>query len=96
MFKVGGNSPPRQLVETQDLDTMLNLLRHTDMLAILSSEVAERCADESVVVMPLKVSCQMEGFGLITCSGRALSKNAAELMSILRTVGHAYYDHLSG
>jgi DNA-binding transcriptional LysR family regulator len=83
--------PPLKLVETQDLDTLRRLLAQTDMLAVLTDEVAQACDGQSVDCLNALLPMQMQGFGLITRKGRTLSNAVLAMKDILRKVGRSQY-----
>lgn len=83
--------PPPKLVETQDLDTIRRLLSQTDMLAVLTDEVAQACDGKRVACLSEMLSLQMQGFGLITRRGRTLSSSVIAMKAILQTAGRSQY-----
>ncbi len=83
--------PPPKLVETQDLDTIRRLLSQTDMLAVLTDEVAHACECKPLSCLTEMLSLQMQGFGLITQSGRVLSSSVLAMKAILQKVGLSQY-----
>jgi len=83
--------PPPKLVETQDLDTIRRLLSQTDMLAVLTDEVAHACEGKRLSCLSEMLSLQMQGFGLITQSGRVLSSSVLAMKAILQKVGRSQY-----
>jgi DNA-binding transcriptional LysR family regulator len=83
--------PPSKLVETQDLDTIRRLLSQTDMLAVLTDEVAHACEGKRLSCLSEMLPLQMQGFGLITQSGRVLSGSVLAMKAILHKVGLSQY-----
>jgi DNA-binding transcriptional LysR family regulator len=83
--------PPQRLVETQDLDTIRRLLSQTDMVAVLTDEVAKACESAQVPCVSKLLPLQMQGFGLITKHGRALSNSVNAMKTILKAMGQAQY-----
>ena len=83
--------PPSKLVETQDLDTLRHLLSQTDMLAVLTDEVAHACDGRQVTCLSEMLTMQMQGFGLITRTGRVLSSSVLAMKGILQKVGRSQY-----
>lgn len=79
--------PPPKLVETQDLDTLRRLLSQTDMLAVLTDEVAQACEGKRVNALSEMLPLHMQGFGLITRAGRNLSSSVLAMKGILQKVG---------
>lgn len=83
--------PPPKLVETQDLDTIRHLLSQTNMLAVLTDEVAQACDGQPVKCVADMLPLRMQGFGVITQSGRNLSNPVLAMKAILHTVGRSQY-----
>jgi len=83
--------PPPKQVETQDLDTIRRLLSQTDMLAVLTDEVAQACDGKRLACLTEMLPLQMQGFGLITRRGRTLSSSVLAMKAILQTVGRSQY-----
>ena len=83
--------PPQNLVETQDLDTIRQLLEESSALAVLSDEVARACHAVPLQSLSQTLSFKMQGFGVITLKGRPLSKAAQEMVRLLSHIGHAHY-----
>ncbi len=83
--------PPPKLVETQDLDTLRHLLSQTEMLAVLTDEVALACEGQRVRCLTDMLPLQMQGFGLITRSGRTLSSAVLAMKAILQKAGRSQY-----
>ncbi len=84
--------PPQRLVETHDLDTIRRLISQTDMVALLTDEVAKACESVQVRCVSELLPLQMQGFGLITKQGRALSNAVQAMKAILKAMGQAQYN----
>lgn len=87
---------PQRLVETQDLDIIRRLINQTDMVAVLTDEVATACECVQVPCVSELLPLQMQGFGLITKQGRPLSNSVQAMKKILKTMAQAQYDTRHG
>lgn len=83
--------PPRNLVETHDLDTIRSLLKQDSTIAVLTNEVAQACHAVPLQTRPRSLSFKMQGFGLITKKDKLLSPAVREMAYILAQIGHSHY-----
>ncbi|CAM4247300.1 LysR substrate-binding domain-containing protein [Bordetella muralis] len=85
MFQHASLRPPTSVVESQALLFITSLLERSDMLAVLTIDVARYySACGLVATLPLPMPCQMDDYGLITRNDRLLSPATARLLEILR------------
>ena len=86
MFQHASLRPPTRVVESSALLFITSLLEHSDMLAVLTEDVAQYySACGLVATLPLAMPCQMDDYGLITRNDRLQSAATARLLEILRT-----------
>ena len=86
MFQEAGLKPPMNVIETAALLFITRMLQQSDMLCVVSAEVARYYAAHGIVVIvPLEMPCHMDDFGFITRSDRVLSPGAKLLMQALKT-----------
>jgi len=90
MFQEAGLEIPGDLIETSALLFVTRMLRQSDLVTVLASDVAQYYASHGVAaVLPIDLPCKMDAFGLITRTDRLLSP-AAEVM--LRAIKLAVLD----
>ena len=63
----------------------------SELLDVLSEEVAEACDAVHLQSMPSSLSFKMQGFGLIALKGKRLHHGVQEMSKILTQIGHAHY-----
>ena len=80
MFRDAGLVCPTRLIETVSSMVATKILADSDFIALLSREVADYYAGHGLVtILPVKLACEMDAFGMITRKGWLLSP-AAQLM----------------
>lgn len=85
-FRSHNSRPPPGLVETSSILTTTNLLAHSEMLAVIPTEVAERYEKHGMLVaLRYSLRQRLSAYGLITHRGRPLSSAAGELIAFLKT-----------
>lgn len=85
MFQEAGMQPPDNIIETTALLFMTRMLQRSDLVAVVSAEVASYYAAHGMVsVLPLALSCDMDAFGIITRRDRLASPGARVLMRTLK------------
>ena len=93
MFQQEGLVPPVNTVETSALPFITHMLQQSDMVAVLTADVAHYYAAHSLVVLlPLPMPCQMDAFGIITRTDRLLSPAAKVMMRALQTASLSVYN----
>lgn len=85
MFRQDGQMPPRNVVETTAMPLILALMREMDGLHVMPLELAGHFAQQAMLqVLPLRLRCRMDAFGIIVREGTVLSPGAALLLGELR------------
>jgi DNA-binding transcriptional LysR family regulator len=80
MFQEAGLDIPTNLIETSALLFVTRMLRQSDLVTVLATDVGQYYASHGVAAMlPIDLPCKMDAFGLITRTDRLLSP-AAEVM----------------
>jgi DNA-binding transcriptional LysR family regulator len=84
MFREAGLDMPNHLIETVSPMVMTKLLEETDFIAVLSRDVAEYYSACGLVsILPIKLTCDMDSFGVITRKGWLLSPAALVMCEAL-------------
>jgi DNA-binding transcriptional LysR family regulator len=84
-FREAGVEPPLSIVESLSILTNTMLVRETDTLAVLPSDVAAHYARSGVLrVLPVNLPPPSGPVGVITAAGRALPPAASDLVQSLR------------
>ena len=92
MFQRASLAPPSNVVETPALLFITRVLEQSDMIAVLTEDVARYYAAHGMVaVLPLPMDCQMDDFGIITRADRLLSPAASIMIDALREVSAEIY-----
>jgi DNA-binding transcriptional LysR family regulator len=92
MFHEAGLEAPVNLVETTALLFMTRMLRQSDLLAVVASDVAHYYAEHGLVaLLPIQLRCQMDSFGLITRSDRLQSPAGKVMLRALAGAAAAVY-----
>ncbi|HWP19087.1 MAG TPA: LysR substrate-binding domain-containing protein [Burkholderiaceae bacterium] len=92
MFQEEGLEAPANLIETSALLFMTKMLQQSDLIAVVAADVARYYADHGMVtVLPLKLPCKMDAFGLILRTDRLLSPAAKVLLRALRGAALTVY-----
>ncbi|MFG1223980.1 LysR family transcriptional regulator [Xanthobacter wiegelii] len=86
-FGAAGLRTLDNLVETSSIFATLNLVRHAGMVSMLPSTiVAQEVAGGGFVRLPLEVKGELEPYGIVTRKGVVMTPNAAEFLSILKSL----------
>lgn len=92
MFQRASLAPPSNIVETSALLFITRVLEQSDMIAVLTGDVARYYAAHGMVaILPLPMDCQMDDFGIITRADRLLSPAAEVMIEALRAVSAEVY-----
>lgn len=92
MFQRASLAPPSNVVETPALLFITRVLEHSDMIAVLTEDVARYYAAAGMVaILPVPMDCQMDDFGIITRADRLLSPAASVMIAALREVSAQVY-----
>lgn len=87
MFRRAGMTPPSDVIESSSVPLVLSLLQETDALHVMAVEMANYYRSLGVLdVLPIRLECDMDAFGLIRDKNRAISPGANLLLSALRTL----------
>lgn len=85
MFQHASVRPPTRVVESSALLFITSLLARSDMLTVLTVDVAQYySACNLVAILPLPMPCQMDDYGLITRNDRLQSPATTRLLDMLR------------
>lgn len=85
MFQEDGLHAPDNLIETTALLFTTTMLQQSDMVAVMARDVADYYGGHGLVAtLPIKLTCKMDAYGLITRSDRLLSPAGEVLMRALR------------
>jgi DNA-binding transcriptional LysR family regulator len=92
MFHEAGLDAPVSLIETTALLFITRMLEQSDLLAVAASDVGRYYAGHGMVaLLPLRLPCKMDAFGLIVRTDRQLSPGATILWHALRTCARSAY-----
>ena len=92
MFQERGIDAPTHLIETTALLFLTKMLQQSDLLAVLATDVARYYAEHGMVaILPIKLPCKMDAFGLITRTDRLLSPAAKLMLGALRSAALTVY-----
>ncbi|MFP3795126.1 MULTISPECIES: LysR substrate-binding domain-containing protein [Paraburkholderia] len=92
MFQRASLAPPSNVVETPALLFITRVLEQSDMIAVLTEDVARYYAVHGMVaILPLPMDCQMDDFGIITRADKLLSPAAGVMIEALRAVSAEIY-----
>ncbi len=84
-FRSHNSRPPPGLVETSSILTTTNLLAHSEMIAVIPTEVAGRYEKHGMLVaLPYSLRQRLSEYGLITQQGRPLGPAASQLIAFLK------------
>lgn len=93
MFQEAGHRIPAQLIETSALLFVTKMLQQSDFVAVVPTDVARYYASHGMVAMlPLQLSCTMDGFGIITRTDWLLSPAAKVVLQALKSAAVNAYD----
>lgn len=92
MFQEVGLRAPVNLIETGALLFTSKMLQKSDMLSVLSTDVASYYASHDLMcILPIDLPCQMEAFGIITRRDRLLSPAAEVMLRAIRATAQEVY-----
>jgi DNA-binding transcriptional LysR family regulator len=92
MFQRASLAPPSNVVETPALLFITRVLEQSDMIAVLTEDVARYYATHGMVaILPVPMDCQMDDFGIITRADRLLTPAASVMIEALRNVSGDIY-----
>lgn len=92
MFQRENLQPLTNVIETAALLFLTRMLERSDMLAVLTVDVARYYASHGIVAeLPLELPCHMEDFGIITRTDRLLSPAAERMAQALRDASREVY-----
>lgn len=92
MFQHAGLELPVSLAETNLQVLVRVLMMQTDALHVMPLEVAQSFVhDAGLAIVPARLPCHMDSFGLITRSGHLLSPGARRLLHHVRTLAAEIY-----
>ncbi|MFP6560925.1 LysR substrate-binding domain-containing protein [Paraburkholderia sp. B3] len=93
MFQRESLAPPSNVVETSALLFITRTIEKTDMIALLAEDVAHYYAHHGMAeILPLRMECSMDDFGLITHADKLLSPAAVLMIDALREASRETYD----
>lgn len=96
-FRKHGLAPPTNGVETLSLSLLTGLLLTSDMVAILSTSVADIYVKHKMFsYLPVDFNCDVGDFGLITLASATLSPSAHCFMNLLREEAHVHEALIQG
>ena len=85
IFLEGGLQVPDQLVETPVLPLTTNLLKLSDMVSAMGTEVVRPYVESKVLaLLPIKLDLRLPAAGIMTRRGAELSPGAQALLRELR------------
>ncbi len=92
MFQQEGLAAPGNLIETTALLFVTKMLEQSDMLGVVATDVARYYAEHGLVaLLPIRLPCKMDAFGIITHTDRLLSPAAKVLLQALRNTALSVY-----
>jgi len=92
MFQEMNLQYPANSVETSSLLFITKMMQQSDMVSVISAEVARYYADHGLLaILPLMMPCEMEPFGFISRRDRLLSPAATVLLSALKASALTVY-----
>ena len=93
-FQEQGVPVPVDLTETSALLFVTKMLQQSDMVAVVSIDVARYYAAHGIVAMlPIQLPWRMDAFGIVTRTDRLLSPAAQLMLRALKTAALAVYGH---
>jgi len=96
MFQRASLAPPSNVVETPALLFITRVLEQSDMIAVLTEDVARYYAAHGMVaILPVPMDCQMDDFGIITRADKLLTPAASVMIDALRSVSAETYGNHS-
>jgi DNA-binding transcriptional LysR family regulator len=92
MFQSAGVEAPANLIETTALLFVTRMLRESDMLAVMAADVGRYYAEHGLVsLLPIRLPCKMDDFGLITRTDRLPSPAAGVMLRALKSAVASVY-----
>ncbi|WP_329742026.1 LysR family transcriptional regulator [Dyella sp. A6] len=92
MFQNAGLPIPERMIETTALVFVLKMMRETDYLSVVPTDVANYYEDHRVVsVLPIELTCKMDAFGIITRTDWLLSPAARIMLRSMKTTATEVY-----
>lgn len=86
MFQTNGLHPPTHLIETTSILFTTKMLSSSDDIAITSNDVVDHYQKHGMATMlPIRLPCEMEKYGLVTRTDRLLSPGATRVLEQLRS-----------
>lgn len=86
-FAAAGLKTLDNLVETTSIFATLNLVRHAGMISVLPKTiVSQEVAGGGFMRLPVEVKGELEPYGIVTRKDVALTPNASEFISIMRSL----------
>lgn len=83
-FRSQNSRPPPGLIETSSILTTTNLLTHSEMIAVIPTEVAERYEKHGLLVcLRYSLRKRLSVYGVITARGRPQTPAASQLVSFV-------------
>jgi DNA-binding transcriptional LysR family regulator len=85
MFQEQGFETPRDLIESAALLFVTRMLRQTDFVTVVATDVANYYATHGVAaILDTELPCKMDAFGLITRADRPASPAAEVMLRAIR------------
>jgi DNA-binding transcriptional LysR family regulator len=92
MFQEQGMDAPANVVETTALLFITRMLQQSDMLAVLSTDVARYYAQHGLIApLPIQLACTMDAFGIISRTDRLPSPAAQATLAALKACALTVY-----
>lgn len=92
MFRSAGLEPPRNVVDTTAMLLIASLLQQSDSMHLLPVEIARYYVDLKVLtILPISLSCNMDGFGIVKRRNQLLSPGAHTLLEAILSVAKEIY-----
>ncbi|MEP7245972.1 MAG: LysR substrate-binding domain-containing protein [Gammaproteobacteria bacterium] len=94
MFQKEGLDIPPRLIETSSILFTTKMLQESDFVAVMPTEVARYYASYGMITMlPIQLSCTMDGFGIIMRKDWLLSPAAKVVLRALKTAAVSTYNY---
>ena len=92
MFQSAGLEPPKRIIESSALAFLPRMLEESDYIAVVPTDVARYYAKHHIVsIVPAKLSCRMDHFGIITRNDWLLSPGAKIMLKALKAAAMPVY-----
>jgi DNA-binding transcriptional LysR family regulator len=93
MFQEEGLDIPPNLVEASSITFITRMLQESDFVSVVPNEIARYYAAYGMVAtLPIRLTCTMDGFGIILRKDWLLSPAATVMLRALRTAAISTYD----